>query len=53
MSTFPSNADIAVAVRHLPMSLPYTRLFGAHFVVDDDSGAFRSAGRRKRELERT
>jgi len=52
VSTFPSNADIAVAVRHLPMSLPYTRLFGAHFVFDDDTSPLRHPGPRERELER-
>ncbi|HEX4982063.1 MAG TPA: hypothetical protein VFV63_10210 [Ilumatobacteraceae bacterium] len=53
MSGFPSSNHVRDAVRDLPMSLPYHRLFGTHFVPDDDGGAFRGARRRTRELERT
>lgn len=53
MSAFPSTTHVRGAVRDLPMSLPYNRLFGHHFVVDEDTGPSRRAGRRERELERT
>ncbi len=50
MST-PSHAHAAGMVRDLQRNLPYTRLFGSHFVVDDDITPFRRARRRERELE--
>ena len=50
MST-PSHAHAAGMVRDLQRNLPYTRLFGSHFVVDDDITPFRHARRRERELE--
>ena len=54
MSAFPSTTHVEGAVRDLPMSLPYHRLFGAHLVRDEDTGGFRrDASRRTRELERT
>ena len=53
MSAFPSSTHVKDAVRDLPLSLPYHRLFGAHLVFDDDCGAFRGARRRTRELEPT
>ena len=53
MSAFPSTAHVKGAVRDLPMSLPYHRLFGAQFVVDDDTHAFSGARRRTLQLEPT
>ena len=41
MNAFPPTSDVAVTVRRLPMIFPYTRLFGAQFVVADNSGADR------------
>ena len=31
MTAFPSTTHVAATLRDLPSSLPYTRLFGAHF----------------------
>jgi hypothetical protein len=53
MIAFPSPAHVKGAVRDLPMSLPYHRLFGAPFDVDDDTGNVRGARRRTRQLEPT
>ena len=50
MST-PPPPHVAVMVRDLQRSLPYTRLFGAHFVVDEDVAPFRRVRRRARDLE--
>ncbi len=52
MSAFPSTAHVKNAVRDLPTSLPYTRLFGANFVPAEDTASLRGARRRTRELER-
>ncbi len=56
MTAFPSTTHLAAALRDLPSSLPYTRLFGAHFnshfVGDDETSRLRRPGRLERELER-
>jgi hypothetical protein len=38
-------------VSDLARSLPYTRLFGAHLVPDDDISPHRRVGRRELELQ--
>ncbi len=52
MTVLPGSTPVAVTVRDLPGSLPYSRLFGSHFVLDDDTSPLRRVGRRERELER-
>ena len=49
---FRRSARVADAVRDLPMSLPYSRLFGADFVIAEDTRPFRRMGRRVGDLER-
>jgi hypothetical protein len=51
MSALHPTAHVAVMVRDLQRNLPYTRLFGAHFVVDEDLAPFRRVRRRQRDLE--
>ena len=50
MSSFPSTSHFATAVRDLPRSLPYTRLFGTHLVVDEEVCCSHRATGREREL---
>ena len=42
---FAHGARGADAVRALPMSLPYSRLFGTHFVLDENPVLSASVGR--------
>jgi hypothetical protein len=48
-----STTDIAAAMRHLSTSLPYTRLFGAHFGIGAVTGSVDCVNRRKRQLDGT
>jgi len=56
MTALPSTTHLAAALRDLPSSLPYTRLFGAHFhsnlLGDDETSRLRRPGRLERQLER-
>jgi hypothetical protein len=51
MSTLAPTAHVAAMVRDLQRNLPYTRLFGAHFLVDEDVVPFRRVRHRERDLE--
>lgn len=51
MNPFPPTMHVAAMVSDLSRSLPYTRLFGAHLVPDDETSPLRRVGRRERELE--
>ena len=52
MTSFPPTTHVAASLRDLPHSIPYTRLFGTHFMFDDDTSPLRHPGPRERELER-